>query len=154
VRFFTDPTINIEPDAPTLADIAISAADAVTELGIKPRVAMVSFSNFGSVDHPAAEKVRWALAIIRQRRPDLEVDGEMMADFALNHDRLEARYPFHRLSEGPNVLVFPDLMSANAAYKVLETAGGAGTLGPLLLGVNAAVSVLQAQAPVNDIVNV
>jgi malate dehydrogenase (oxaloacetate-decarboxylating)(NADP+) len=154
VRFFTDPTINIEPNASTLADIAISAADAVTELGITPRVAMVSFSNFGSVEHPLAERVRQALVLIRHRRPQLEVEGEMQADFALNQARLQARYPFARLADGPNVLVFPDLMSANAAYKVLETAGGAGTLGPLLLGVNAAVSVLQAQAPVNDIVNI
>jgi malate dehydrogenase (oxaloacetate-decarboxylating)(NADP+) len=153
VKFFADASINIEPDAEMLADITVQVSDAVRDMGVEPRVAMVSFSNFGSVDHPQAERVRDALAIVRSRRPELEVDGEMQADVALNRSTMESMFPFCRLSDAANVLVFPQLIAGNAAYKVLQTLGGASAVGPILLGVARPVSVLQPQAPVNDIVN-
>jgi malate dehydrogenase (oxaloacetate-decarboxylating)(NADP+) len=152
VKFFADATINIEPDAETLADIAIQTADAVTAMGVVPRVAMISFTNFGSVDHPISRKVQAALALVRAARPNLEIDGEVQADVALNKAHLETLYPFARLSDAANVLIFPTLTSGNTAYKVLQTVGGATALGPILLGVARPVTVLQAQAPVPDIV--
>ncbi|HET6612897.1 MAG TPA: NADP-dependent malic enzyme [Kofleriaceae bacterium] len=153
VKFFADATINIEPDAETLADIAIQVADAVRALGITPRVAMISFSNFGSVKHPQSIKVKQALELVVARRPDLEIDGEMQADFALDRDKMEAVYPFSRLSDAANVLVFPSLAAGNAAYKILQTIGGARAVGPILLGLDKPVAVLQPQASVEEIVD-
>jgi malate dehydrogenase (oxaloacetate-decarboxylating)(NADP+) len=153
VKFFADASINIEPDAEMLADITVQVSDAVRDMGVEPRVAMVSFSNFGSVDHPQARLVRQALAVVHERRPDLEVDGEMQADVALNRATMESLFPFCRLSDAANVLVFPQLIAGNAAYKVLQSIGGASAVGPILLGVARPVSVLQPQAPVSDIVN-
>ncbi|HYU15973.1 MAG TPA: NADP-dependent malic enzyme [Candidatus Acidoferrum sp.] len=153
VVFFADASINIEPDAEILADIAVQVSDAVRDMGVVPRVAMISFSNFGSVDHAQARLVRDALAVVRERRPDLEVEGEMQADVALSKATLDSMFPFHRLSDAANVLVFPQLIAGNAAYKVLQSLGGASAVGPILLGVARPVTVLQPQAPVNDIVN-
>jgi malate dehydrogenase (oxaloacetate-decarboxylating)(NADP+) len=153
VKFFADASINIDPDAETLADIAGQVADAVLAMGVEPRVAMVSFSNFGSVDHPEARRVREALALVRKRRPDLEIDGEMQADVALSKQTMDSLFPFCRLGDAANVLVFPSLSAGNASYKVLQALGGASAVGPILLGVARPVTVLQAQAPVADIVN-
>jgi malate dehydrogenase (oxaloacetate-decarboxylating)(NADP+) len=153
VVFFADASINIEPDADTLADITVQVSDAVRNMGVEPRVAMVSFSNFGSVNHPQAALVRAALAVVRERRPALEVDGEMQADVALSKSTMESLFPFCRLSDAANVLVFPQLIAGNAAYKVLQSLAGATAMGPILLGVGKAVSVLQPQARVTDIVN-
>jgi malate dehydrogenase (oxaloacetate-decarboxylating)(NADP+) len=152
VKFFADATINIDPDAGTLADIALQTADAVAAMGVTPRVAMISFTNFGTVDHAISRKVQAALALVRAARPDLEIDGEMQADVALDRSLMETLYPFSRLTDAANVLIFPTLTSANTAYKVLQTVGGATALGPILLGVARPVTVLQAQAPVSDIV--
>jgi malate dehydrogenase (oxaloacetate-decarboxylating)(NADP+) len=99
VKFFADPTINIDPSSEVLADIAVQTADAVTALGVTPRVAMLSFSNFGSVQHEQARKVSRALELIRAARPNLEVDGEMQADIALDRTKMDAMYPFCRLSD-------------------------------------------------------
>jgi malate dehydrogenase (oxaloacetate-decarboxylating)(NADP+) len=153
VKFFADPTINIDPGPELLADIAIQASDAVEAMGVTPRVALISFSNFGSVTHPEAIKVARALALIRAARPGLEVDGEMQADIALDRSRMEMMFPFCRLSDAANVLVFPSLASANASYKILHTIGSATAVGPILLGLNKPISVLQAWAEVEDIVN-
>ncbi|HKE16398.1 MAG TPA: NADP-dependent malic enzyme [Kofleriaceae bacterium] len=153
VVFFADASINIEPDAETLADITVQVSDAVRDMGVEPRVAMVSFSNFGSVEHPQARLVRDALAVVRERRPALEVDGEIQADVALSKSTMDSLFPFCRLSDAANVLVFPQLIAGNAAYKVLQTLGGATAVGPILLGVGKPVSVLQPQARVQDIVN-
>ena len=153
VVFFADASINIEPDAATLADITVQVSDAVRNMGVEPRVAMVSFSNFGSVNHPQARLVSDALGVVRDRRPDLEVDGEMQADVALSKPLLDSMFPFCRLSDAANVLVFPQLIAGNAAYKVLQSLGGATAVGPILLGVGRPVSVLQPQARVSDIVN-
>ena len=148
---FTDATVNIDPDAATLAVIAISAADFARTLDIEPKVAMLSFSNFGSTPHPFSQKVSDAVKLVRERRPDLIIDGEMQADTAVVVDLVESRYPFSQVRDA-NVLVFPDLGSANVAYKLLSRLGGAETIGPILLGIGAPVHVLQAGDDVQDIV--
>ncbi|MFO7320402.1 MAG: NADP-dependent malic enzyme [Chloroflexota bacterium] len=151
VYLFTDATVNIEPDAQTLAEIAILASDFMRTLDIEPRVAMLSFSNFGSTPHPFSIKVREAVDIVRQKRPDIKIDGEMQADVAVVPEIIEQRYPFSRVKDA-NVLVFPDLGSANVAYKLLNRLGNAQTIGPILLGIGAPVHVLQAGDDVEDIV--
>jgi malate dehydrogenase (oxaloacetate-decarboxylating)(NADP+) len=151
VYLFTDATVNIDPDAETLAEIAILAADFARSLDIEPSVAMLSFSNFGSTPHPASQKVRKAVDLVRQRRPDILVDGEMQADAAVVPEIIDARYPFSQVKDA-NVLVFPDLGSANVAYKLLARLGGAKTIGPILLGIGAPVHVLQAGDDVEEIV--
>ncbi|MBI5668223.1 MAG: NADP-dependent malic enzyme [Chloroflexi bacterium] len=151
VYLFTDATVNIDPDAETLSEIAILAADFARTLEIDPHVAMLSFSNFGSTPHPLADKVRCAVGLVRQKRPDIPVDGEMQADTATVGDIVEQRFPFSRVKDA-NVLVFPDLEAANIAYKLLARLGGAETIGPVLLGMGAPVHVLQAGDDVEDIV--
>jgi malate dehydrogenase (oxaloacetate-decarboxylating)(NADP+) len=153
VYIFTDATVNIEPDAEDLAEIACLSADLAAKLDLTPRVAMLSFSNFGSVKHPLAEKVRRATELVRARRPELAVDGEMQADVAIVPELIDHRYPFSRVKQA-NVLVFPDLEAANVAYKLLKRLGGAQTIGPILLGVDAAVHVLQAGDDVDEIVSI
>jgi malate dehydrogenase (oxaloacetate-decarboxylating)(NADP+) len=151
VYLFTDPTVNINPDAETLAEIAILSADFARTLEIEPRVAMLSFSNFGTTPHPLTDKVRQAVALVRHKRPDIMVDGEMMADTAVVPDIIERRFPFSRVKDA-NVLVFPNLESANVAYKLLARLGGAENIGPILLGLGAPIHVLQAGDEVEDIV--
>jgi malate dehydrogenase (oxaloacetate-decarboxylating)(NADP+) len=151
VYLFTDATVNIDPDAMTLSEIAILAADFARSIDIEPKVAMLSFSNFGSTPHPDSVKVREAVEIVRIKRPDIEVDGEMQADAAVVPELIEERYPFSRVKDA-NVLVFPDLGSANVAYKLLARLGGAETIGPILLGVGAPVHVLQAGDDVEAII--
>ncbi len=153
VKFFADATVNIDPDAETLADTAIQVADAVTAFEVLPRIAMVSFSNFGSAPHPESEKSARAVDIIRKRRPDLEVDGEVQADIALDADKLKELFPFTRLTDAANVLIFPSLAAGNAAYKVLAALGGAVAVGPILLGVSKPVTVLPRDVSVEMIVN-
>jgi malate dehydrogenase (oxaloacetate-decarboxylating)(NADP+) len=151
VYVFTDTTINIDPDAETLAEIAILAADFARTLDIEPRVALLSFSNFGSTPHPLSYKVRDAVQLVHQQRPDIVVDGEMQADTAVIASIIEDRYPFSRVKEA-NVLVFPDLGAANIAYKLLDRLTEAEAIGPIVLGVGAPVHVLQAGDDVQDIV--
>ncbi len=151
VYLFTDATVNIDPDADTLAEIAILAADFAKTLDIEPKIAMLSFSNFGSTPHPQSQKVRQALEIVRTRRADLLIDGEMQADVAVTPELIEGRYPFSQVKDA-NVLVFPDLDSANVAYKLLARLGGAETIGPILLGIGAPIHVLQAGDDVEDII--
>lgn len=151
VYLFTDATVNIDPDAETLSEIAILAADFARGVGLDPRVAMLSFSNFGSAPHPFSNKVRAAVERVREKRPDLPVDGEMQADTAVVPDIIDQRYPFSQVRDA-NVLVFPDLASANVAYKLLDRLGRATTIGPILLGMGAPVHVLQAGDDVEDIV--
>ncbi len=148
---FTDATVNIDPDSDTLAEIAILAADFARTLDLDPRVAMLSFSNFGSTPHALSYKVRDAVAIVSERRPDIVIDGEMQADTAVVADIIEERYPFSRVRDA-NVLVFPDLDSANIAYKLLNRLTNAEAIGPILLGLGAPVHVLQAGDDVDDIV--
>ncbi len=153
VFFFTDATVNIDPSAEDLAEIAILAADLAQEFDIEPRIAMLSFSNFGSTRHPFAEKVQRAVEIVRERRPDLCIDGEMQADTAVVPEIIEERYPFSRVRDA-NVLVFPDLEAANVAYKLLQRLGGAEAIGPVLMGMGKPVHVLQTGDEVKDIVRI
>jgi malate dehydrogenase (oxaloacetate-decarboxylating)(NADP+) len=151
--FFADCTVNIDPDAETLAEIASDTARFVRRLGIEPRVALLSFSNFGSVRHPLADKVRRAVALLQEREPTLAVDGEMQADTAVVEQILTGRYPFARLQSAANVLIFPGLDAANIAYKLLDRIGGAQAIGPILVGMARPVHVLQRGSEVSDIVN-
>lgn len=149
---FTDATVNIDPTAEDLAEIACLAADFARQLGLEPRVALLSFSNFGSAPHPLSEKVRKAVEIINNRCPDFAVDGEMQADTAVVPEIMDQRYPFSHVKDA-NVLVFPSLEAANIAYKLLARLGNAQAIGPILLGVGAPVHVLQTGDEVRDIVN-
>ena len=154
VYFFSDTTVNIEPTAEDLAEIAGLAAEVAREFNFEPRVAMLSFSNFGSTRHPLTEKVRKATELVKQRYPGLMIDGEMMADTAVVPEILQEEYPFSSLKGGANVLIFPDLGSANVAYKLMLRIGGAEALGPILTGLRKPVHVLQRGATVEEIVNV
>ena len=153
VIFCGDTTVNIDPTAEQLAQIAYSASRIVETFGITPKIAMLSFSNFGSVRHPEAEKVARAVAILRKRDPALVVDGEMQADTAMDENILRVAYPFSMLKERANVLIFPNLSAGNIAYKLLHHLGGATKIGPILLGMNLPVHVLEQGADVQDIVN-
>ena len=153
VKFFADATVNIEPDAETLADTAIQVGDAARAFEVTPRIAMISFSNFGSAPHPESLKVAAAVEIVRKRRPDLEIDGEVQADIAVDAEKLHELFPFTRLSDAANVLIFPSLSAGNAAYKVLAALGGATAIGPILLGVTKPVTVLPRDANVDTIVS-
>lgn len=151
VYVFSDATVNIEPNAEALAEIAILAHDFAKQIELDPKVAMLSFSNFGSVRHPLAAKVAAAVKIVRERRPDIALDGEVQADFAVTTELLEAEYPFAQVHNA-NVLIFPDLSSANIAYKLMDKLGGAETIGPILVGVGAPMHVLAQGNTVDDIV--
>lgn len=153
VVFCADTTVNIDPTDEQLAQITHAAARIVRTFGIEPRVAMLSFSNFGSVRHPEAEKVSRAVQLVRQRDPNLVVDGEMQADSALDARILADSYPFSALKEPANVLIFPNLSSGNIAYKLLNQLGGATAIGPILIGMRHPVHVLEHGADVQEIVN-
>ncbi len=151
--FLADTTVNIDPTPEELAEIALLTVELARRFGIVPRVAMLSFSNFGSNKHPSAQKVRRATEIVRGLDPDLEVDGEMQADTAVFEGILKESYPWSRLEEPANVLIFPELQSANIAYKLIWRLANAEAVGPILLGMGKPVHVLQSGLEVSDIVN-
>jgi malate dehydrogenase (oxaloacetate-decarboxylating)(NADP+) len=151
--FFADTTVNIDPDAETLADVALLSARFVRDLGIEPRVAMISFSNFGSARHPESDKVAQAVRLIRQRDPELSIDGEMQADTAVDMQKLQEVYEFSHLKQPANVLVFSNLTAANAAYKLLDRLGGAEVIGPVLLGMARPIHILQRGSTGQDVLN-
>jgi malate dehydrogenase (oxaloacetate-decarboxylating)(NADP+) len=151
--FLADCAVNIDPSAEDLAEIALCAAEAARRFDVTPKIAMLSFSNFGSTNHPECEKVRRATAIVKERDPLLIVDGEVMADTAVVPGMIERDYPFSALKGGANVLIFPNLASANIAYKLLMRVGGAEALGPILMGLRQPAYVLPRGAEVEDIVN-
>jgi len=152
--FLADTSVNIDPSAEDLVEIALCAAQEARRFDLVPRVAMLSFSSFGSTKHPSCDKVRKAVDLLHKADPTLIVDGEIMADVAVSPDLLEQTYPFSSLKGGANVLVFPDLASANIACKLLATIGGAETLGPILMGMTRPVHLLPRGAEVEEIVNV
>ena len=154
ILFLADCSVNIEPTAEDLAEIALCAAEAARRFNVEPRVAMLSFSNFGSTKHPLSEKMRRATELVKLRNASLMIDGEMMADTAVTPEILERDYPFSALKGGANVLIFPDLHSANIAYKLLVRVGGAEAIGPILMGMSKPVYVLPRGAEVEDIVNI
>ena len=153
VYFFADTTVNVNPNPEELAQIAISAADSVKEFDIEPKVAMLSFSNFGSAKYPESIKVKQAVEIVKKLRPDLIVDGEMQADTAVVPGILENDFPFSNLKGRANTLIFPDLNAGNIAYKLMARIGEATVIGPVLLGMRKPVHVLQRGATVDDIIN-
>jgi malate dehydrogenase (oxaloacetate-decarboxylating)(NADP+) len=153
VVFCADSTVNINPTAEQLAQIAYAACRVARTMGVTPRVAMLSFSNFGSVKHPDAEKMAEAAQLLRQRDPSIIVDGEMQADTALDPEILGRDYPFSILKEEANVLIFPNLSAGNIAYKLVHLLGGATAIGPILMGMRRPVHVLERGADVQDIVN-
>jgi malate dehydrogenase (oxaloacetate-decarboxylating)(NADP+) len=153
VFLFADTTVNIEPSAEDLAEIALLSAEVAESFGIEPHVAMLSFSNFGSTRHPLTEKVRRATELVKERNPELMVDGEMMADTAVVPELL-AEYPFSTLRQRANVLVFPSLEAGNIAYKLMLRIGGAEALGPILMGLSKPVHVLQRGSTVEEIIDV
>ena len=153
VYMFADTTVNINPSAEELAEIAISSAKVARRFNIEPRIAMLSFSNFGSARAPESEKVARATEIVKKKMPDLVIDGEMQADTALMPDYMKRRYPFSRLKEAANVLIFPDLNSGTIAYKLAQRMGGLDAVGPILMGLSKPVHVLHPTLGVNEIVD-
>ncbi|MBD0333842.1 MAG: NADP-dependent malic enzyme, partial [Chitinophagaceae bacterium] len=152
--FLADTTINFNPTAEEVADIAILAAREVRHFNITPRIAMLSYSNFGSSNSPEAELMAKATAIVKQRRPDLIVDGELQASMAFNSEILKENYPFSQLVDHEvNTLIFPNLAAGNIAYNLLKEVGGAEIIGPILLGLKKPVHVLQLGSSVRSIIN-
>ncbi|MBK6643826.1 MAG: NADP-dependent malic enzyme [Bacteroidetes bacterium] len=152
--FFADTTINVNPTTEELVEIALLTAKAVQQFNMKPRIAMVSFSNFGSSKDPQAKKVKDAVKILHDKFPGLVVDGEMQANFAFNTQMLKDNFPFSELAkEGANTLIFPNLDSGNIAYKLIQEMGGAEAIGPVLLGMKKPVHILQLGSSVREIVN-
>ncbi|WP_129126750.1 NADP-dependent malic enzyme [Geomonas oryzae] len=152
VYFLADTTVTIDPTAEELAETAILAAEKVAMLDIEPRIAMLSFSNFGSVEHPQAQKVKRAVELVKERAPHLVIEGEMQADTAVVPELLDG-FTFSKLKTPANVLIFPDLNSGNICYKLLRRLGGAEAIGPILMGMNKPVHVLQRGDDENDVVN-
>ncbi len=153
VAFFADTTVAIEPTAEELAETAILTAQYARHFDIEPRVAMLSFSNFGSAEHPLTTKVKRATAMVKQMDPDLVVDGEIQANVALDPELVERQFPFSKLKGNANCFIFPDLQSGNICYKLLNKLGGAETVGPILMGMKKPVHVLQRGDDVSEIVN-
>ena len=153
VVFVADATVNLRPDADALAEIAEHTAELARRFNVEPRVAMLSYSDFGSVDNAATRAPRNAASMLRERGVDFEVDGEMQADTALVEDILNGTYDFAELSEPANVLIFPNLEAGNIGYKLLQRLGGAEAIGPMLVGMDKPVHVLQRGDEVKDIVN-
>ena len=154
IYFLADTSVNIEPTAEDLVEIALCTAHMARRFNVVPRVAMLSFSSFGNVDHPICTKVRQAVEMIKFADPTLIVDGEIMADEALSPEIIEEQYPFRSLKGGANVLIFPDLASANIATKLVSKIGGGELIGPILMGMSRPVHVLQRSATVETIINV
>jgi malate dehydrogenase (oxaloacetate-decarboxylating)(NADP+) len=152
--FFADTTVNIQPTAPELAEIAILAAGVAREFGFAPRIAMLSFSSFGSVRHPVVETVRNATEIVRARAPHLPIDGEMQLEAAIDPELAGKHFPFSSIRGDANVLVFPDLHSGNLAYKLMQRLGGAETIGPILTGLAKPVHVVGPASDDNEIINI
>ncbi|GMU59804.1 MAG: malic enzyme [Myxococcaceae bacterium] len=153
-KFFADCTVNPDPSPEVLSEIAVATADLARHFDVTPRLAFLSYSNFGSAGGgPTPERMRRAMELTRAARPGLELDGEMQVDIALVEEERTSRYPFSDLKGNANVLLFPNLDAANIAYKLLWRFGGAEVIGPLLLGMSKPVTVLQQNASTEDIVN-
>ncbi|MGO4918388.1 NADP-dependent malic enzyme [Maribacter spongiicola] len=152
--FLADTSINIEPNAEELADIAQMTANVASNFGFNPVLAMLSYANFGSSTHPNARKVREAVRILHETKPDLVVDGEIQTDFALNKELHQSKFPFSKLAgKTVNTLIFPNLESANITYKLLKELNKADSIGPIMVGLRKAVHIMQLGASVDEIVN-
>jgi malate dehydrogenase (oxaloacetate-decarboxylating)(NADP+) len=152
--FLADTTVNIDPTAEEVAEIGMMAAETARRFGVIPRVALLSFSNFGDAKHPSALKMRRATELLKSEHPDLIVDGEMHADTAVSSEMLNTLYSFSDLNGLPaNVLIFPNIDAGNIAYKLLMRIGECEAIGPILSGMNRPVNVVQRSSTVEDIVN-
>ena len=151
--FFADTTVNIQPNADELAEIAIMASGVAREFGFDPRVGMLSFSSFGSAQHPVVDLVKKAVERIRVLAPELPVDGEMQLEPAIDPESARQLYPFSRIQGDANVLVFPDLHSGNLAYKLMQRLGGAEIIGPILTGPAKPVHIVTPTSDDNEIIN-
>lgn len=155
ILFLGDPTVNVNPDSDTLVKIAELMAEAVSNFNMVPKIAMLSYSNFGSSQTPSTQKMAKAVKILQEKRPDLLVDGEMQANFALNKELIRSYFPFSTLTDKKvNVLIFPNLSAGNISYKLLQELGSVEAIGPLLLGMNRSVHILQMGSSAREIVNV
>jgi len=154
IFFFADTTVNVDPTAEQLAEIAINTAETVKMFDIVPKIAMLSFSNFGSAPYPQSQKVAQAVKIVKEKRPDLIIDGEMQADTAVVPEKIENEFPFSNLKGGANVLIFPNLDAGNIAYKLLQRLTDAIVIGPILVGMKKPVHVIQKGDTVRDIINI
>jgi len=153
LTFFADTTAVIKPTPAQIAETAWSTADLAKRFDVEPRVALISFSTFGSVEHPEVDKVREALEIVRAKRPDIIVEGEMRVDTALMPEFIKEHYPFSQLGGRANVLIFPDVSTGNIAYKIAESFGGALVLGPYLTGLERPVSLVTRYATIDNILH-
>ena len=152
--FLSDTSLNINPNAEQLAKIAINTAKTVKMFGIEPIIGILSFSNFGSSDSEEAEKISSAIKLLHKENPEIIVDGPIQSDFALNKEMLKARFPFSNLNgRKVNTLIFPNLDSANISYKIIKELDDAISIGPILIGLNRPVHILQLGASVEEIVN-
>lgn len=152
--FFADTTVNINPSTQDLVDLTILVERSVRNLNIKPRIALISYSNFGSNEGESPNKIRDAVTILHKKYPAMVVDGEVQGNFAMNAELLKNNYPFSNLvGEPANTLIFPNLEAGNAAYKILQEIGDSEAVGPILLGLNKSVHILQLDSSVREIVN-
>lgn len=152
--FIGDTSINIDPSATDLAKIALLTARVVKLFGLTPVMAMLSYANFGSSSHPQAKKVKEAVTYLHQNHPELLVDGELQSDFALNKEMLESKFPFSKLAgEKVNTLIYPNLDSANSAYKLVKELNNTDSIGPIMVGMKKPVHVLQLGSSVEEMVN-
>lgn len=152
--FFADTTVNLQPEVQTLVDTTLLTAREVRKFGIEPVIAMVSYSNFGSSKEGSPDRVREAVKVLHNKYPDLIVDGEMQANFALNKEIRQKLFPFSKLgNRDVNTLIFPNLSSGNIAYKMMQEIGGAEVIGPILMGLKKPVQVLQLESSVPEIIN-
>lgn len=152
--FLADTSVNIDPDAEELAEIAQMTANVASTFGFTPVVALLSYANYGSSNHPHAKKVREAVRILHERNPNLVVDGEIQTDFALNQELGHKNFPFSKLSgKKVNTLIFPNLESANITYKLLKGLHNADSIGPIMLGLRKSAHILQLGASVEEMVN-
>ncbi|HHB79126.1 MAG TPA: NADP-dependent malic enzyme [Saprospiraceae bacterium] len=151
--FFADAAVNINPSAEQLAEITMTVADTMKKMYMEPRAAMLSFSNFGAVSSPEADKVTKAVKIVKEQRPDLVVDGPVQPDIALNQEVMNSRYPFADIHRRPNLLIFPNLDAGNISLRLVTHFGNARSIGPIIVGLAKPIHVLPKDTEVNNIVN-
>ena len=152
--FFADTMVNLDPDVKIIVDITLQTAAAVRRYGIEPKIALLSYSNFGSVKGSVPLKMREAISILHRDHPNLLVDGDIQANFAINKDLIKEAFPFSKLVDGPaNVLIFPNLASSHIAFKLLKEGGNLDSIGPVLVGLKKSVHILSLGSTVSEIVN-
>jgi malate dehydrogenase (oxaloacetate-decarboxylating)(NADP+) len=152
--FLADTTINLDPTAEEIADMSIMIAKKVKQFRIKPRIALLSYSNFGSTRTKDSEKMAEAAAILKKENPNLVVDGEIQGDFALDTEKMQRVFPFSILAEeSANTLIFPNLSSGNMAYKLIQEVAEVDSIGPVLVGMKKPVHILQLGCTVREIIN-